>query len=77
MNPLDALFRRLRADGRKAFLPFLPAGDPDLATTAALLPAVAAAGASAFASGLASLLVSPPSAFGFLASFFLASSFCR
>ncbi len=47
MNPLDALFRRLRADGRKAFLPFLPAGDPDLATTAALLPAVAEAGASA------------------------------
>lgn len=47
MNPLDALFRRLRADGRKAFLPFLPAGDPDLALTAELLPAVAAAGASA------------------------------
>ena len=47
MNPLDALFRRLRAGNRKAFLPFLPAGDPDLATTADLLPVVAAAGASA------------------------------
>ena len=45
MNPVDALFRRLRADGRKAFMPFLTAGDPDAATTAALLPKVAAAGA--------------------------------
>ena len=45
MHPVDALFARLRADGRKAFIPFLTAGDPDLATTAALLPEVAAAGA--------------------------------
>ncbi len=51
MNPLDDLFRRLRADGRKAFLPFVPAGDPDLATTARLLPAVAEAGASAIEVG--------------------------
>jgi tryptophan synthase alpha chain len=39
------MFARLRAEGRKAFIPFLSAGDPDLATTAALLPQVAAAGA--------------------------------
>lgn len=45
MNPIDALFRRLRAENRKAFLPFVPAGDPDLAATRDLLPAVAAAGA--------------------------------
>jgi tryptophan synthase alpha chain len=45
MNPVDALFRRLRADGRKAFIPFLTAGDPDVETTAALLPKIAAAGA--------------------------------
>jgi len=45
MNPVDALFARLRAEGRKAFMPFLTAGDPDLATTAALLSRVAAAGA--------------------------------
>jgi tryptophan synthase alpha chain len=45
MNPIDALFARLRADGRKAFLPFVPAGDPSLAVTRELLPAVAAAGA--------------------------------
>jgi tryptophan synthase alpha chain len=46
MNPIDALFRRLRAENRKAFLPFLTAGDPDLAFTREALPAVAAAGAS-------------------------------
>jgi tryptophan synthase alpha chain len=45
MNPVDDLFARLRAEGRKAFLPFITAGDPNLATTADLLPQVAAAGA--------------------------------
>src|SRR5262245_29541223 len=45
MNPVDAQFTRLRAEGRKAFIPFLTAGDPDIATTSALLPRVAAAGA--------------------------------
>jgi tryptophan synthase alpha chain len=46
MNPIDALFQRLRGEKRKAFLPFLTAGDPDLAFTREALPAVAAAGAS-------------------------------
>jgi tryptophan synthase alpha chain len=46
MNPIDALFQRLRAENRKAFLPFLTAGDPDLTFTREALPAVAAAGAS-------------------------------
>jgi tryptophan synthase alpha chain len=46
MNPIDALFRRLRAENRKAFIPFLTAGDPDLAFTREALAAVAAAGAS-------------------------------
>lgn len=45
MNPVDALFTRLRSDGRKAFMPFLTAGDPNIATTAKLLAEVAAAGA--------------------------------
>ena len=45
MNPIDALFARLRAENRKALLPFLPAGDPDLAFTRELLPAVASGGA--------------------------------
>jgi tryptophan synthase alpha chain len=45
MNPIDDLFHRLRAAGRKAFMPFVTAGDPDLAFTRDVLPAVAAAGA--------------------------------
>ncbi|MGH7173777.1 MAG: tryptophan synthase subunit alpha [Gemmataceae bacterium] len=36
MNPIDALFQRLRSRGRKAFIPFLTAGDPDLAATGQL-----------------------------------------
>lgn len=46
MNPIDTLFRRLRSENRKAFVPFLPAGDPDAAFTAEALPAVVNAGAS-------------------------------
>src|SRR5262245_4723325 len=37
MNAVDALFQRLRSQGRKAFLPFLTAGDPSLTATAELL----------------------------------------
>src|SRR5438132_2165122 len=45
MNPIDDLFGRLRAAKRKAFMPFVTAGDPDLAFTREVLPAVAEAGA--------------------------------
>src|SRR6478735_1535351 len=45
MNPIDDLFRRLRAANRRAFMPFVTAGDPDLAFTRELLPAVAESGA--------------------------------
>ncbi|MSR52796.1 MAG: tryptophan synthase subunit alpha [Gemmataceae bacterium] len=45
MNLVDTLFTRLRAEGRKAFMPFLTAGDPDVGTTARLFSQVAAAGA--------------------------------
>ncbi len=45
MNPVDALFGRLRSEGRKAFIPFLTAGDPSAGATAELLPRVASAGA--------------------------------
>jgi tryptophan synthase alpha chain len=45
MNPIDALFRRLRAEGQKAFLPFLTAGDPDVPGTVQLARTVAARGA--------------------------------
>jgi tryptophan synthase alpha chain len=46
MNPIDALFQRLRSERRKAFMPFLTAGDPDLDATAYLARELAAAGAS-------------------------------
>src|SRR5262245_23609225 len=46
MTATDRLFAEYRRTGRKAFLPFLPAGDPDLAFTAEALVAVAGAGAS-------------------------------
>src|SRR5438552_12697022 len=46
MNPIDALFKRLRSQGRKAFIPFLTAGDPDLAATAYLAGELARHGAS-------------------------------
>jgi tryptophan synthase alpha chain len=46
MNRIDKIFADLRKEGRRALMPFLTAGDPDLKTTAALLPALEAAGAS-------------------------------
>jgi tryptophan synthase alpha chain len=45
MNRIDALFSRLRRDGRRALMPFLTAGDPDLAATAALIAEMMARGA--------------------------------
>ncbi|MBP3958545.1 tryptophan synthase subunit alpha [Gemmata sp. G18] len=45
MNPIDSLFQRLRAAKRAAFMPFVTAGDPDIAFTRELLPTVADAGA--------------------------------
>ena len=46
MNPIDAVFQRLRERGRKAFLPFLTAGDPDVDGTVRLGRALAGAGAN-------------------------------
>jgi tryptophan synthase alpha chain len=45
MNPIDQLFQRLRSQGRKAFIPFLTAGDPDLAATARFARTLAQRGA--------------------------------
>jgi tryptophan synthase alpha chain len=45
MNPIDALFLRLRFEKQKAFIPFIAAGDPDLRTTQRLLGALAEHGA--------------------------------
>lgn len=46
MNPIDALFQRLRSERRKAFLPFVAAGDPDLPTSVRLARALVRAGAN-------------------------------
>ncbi len=46
MSAVDELFKELRAAGKKALMPFVTAGDPDLATTADVLRAVGPAGAS-------------------------------
>ena len=45
MNRIDALFTRLRSEGRRALMPFLTAGDPDLPTTAALITELVTRGA--------------------------------
>jgi tryptophan synthase alpha chain len=45
MSRIDECFERLRAAGEKALVPFVTAGDPDLATTAELVLAMAGSGA--------------------------------
>lgn len=45
MSAIDALFQRTRAEGRKAFIPFVTAGDPDLSFTADLLATLIERGA--------------------------------
>src|SRR5947209_4092250 len=44
-NLIDSVFTRLRSQGRKAFMPFLTAGDPDLAATERLAHTLADNGA--------------------------------
>lgn len=45
MTRISAKWQQLKAEGQKAFIPYITAGDPDLATTEALLLALADAGA--------------------------------
>ena len=44
-NRIDETFSSLRKEGKKAFMPFVTAGDPDLPTTAQALAALGRAGA--------------------------------
>ncbi len=46
MNTIDTLFQKLRSQGRKAFIPFVTAGDPDLGATPRLVEELARRGAS-------------------------------
>lgn len=45
MNPITRVFADRSAAGQLAFIPFVTAGDPDLATTASVIRTLAAAGA--------------------------------
>jgi tryptophan synthase alpha chain len=45
VNRIDKVFRQLKAKGEKALIPFITAGDPDLATTRALALEMAERGA--------------------------------
>ena len=52
MSTIDALFQNLRQSGRKAFMPFVTAGDPDLDFTSAVLKRMAARGCHLFELGI-------------------------
>ena len=45
MGRIESAFERLRSQGKKALIPYIMAGDPDLATTEALVPALEESGA--------------------------------
>ncbi len=44
MNRIDNLFERLKKERRRALMPFVTAGDPDLGTTALLINELIGAG---------------------------------
>jgi len=46
MSAIDELFNRLRGEGRKALMPFVTAGDPDLDFTGAVLREIVSRGAA-------------------------------
>ena len=52
MNRIEALFQELAGSGRKALMPYITAGFPDLATTAALIRQMPKSGASMIELGI-------------------------
>lgn len=52
MNRIDETFAACQAEGRKALVMFVSAGDPHLDVTAQLIPAIAAAGADVIEVGI-------------------------
>ena len=52
MSRIEARFRKLAAEGRVGFIPFITAGDPDLARTAELLLSLSRAGADVIELGM-------------------------
>jgi len=45
MNRIDLTFKRLREEGKKAFIPYITAGDPDMATSKKAVKALVRSGA--------------------------------
>lgn len=52
MSRISTLFTRLQTEGRKALIPFVTAGDPDLATTSNLMSAMVENGADIIELGI-------------------------
>ena len=52
MSRIEATFAQLRREGKKGFIPFIVAGDPDLETTSALLIELSRAGATVIELGV-------------------------
>lgn len=52
MSRIGAAFAQLKREGKKGFIPFIVAGDPDLETTAALLLELSRAGATVIELGV-------------------------
>lgn len=52
MSRIAETFARLKSEGRRGFIPFITAGDPDLETTRALIIGLAGAGASVIELGV-------------------------
>ena len=52
MSRIDAAFQRLRAEGRKALIPFITAGDPSRESTVPVMHALAQAGADVIELGV-------------------------
>lgn len=52
MTRIEARFQKLKAEGRKAFIPYITAGDPDLDTTGKLILALEEAGADIIELGI-------------------------
>jgi tryptophan synthase alpha chain len=52
MNRIEETFKRLRKEGKKAFIPYITAGDPDMNTSKRVVKALARAGADIIELGI-------------------------
>src|SRR5215470_9428411 len=52
MTRIEKKFEQLKAEGRKAFIPYITAGDPDMETTSELVLALEKAGADVIELGV-------------------------